>query len=82
VNHLFATLEEALAEIEAGTLADMRRVVVSREWWDALSDAERAAYHKRCLARGVDLSADDRLSRHYVELVGSEEPPLSSERRT
>lgn len=75
------SLEEALHDVEAGTLTGATRIVVSRTWWDALSDAERDEYHRRCLDQGVELSADDRISRHFVEVVGRDDPPLSTERR-
>jgi hypothetical protein len=79
------SLDEALRDLEAGTLSGVSRVIVSRGWWDALSSAERDRYHHRAVALGVTLSADDLISRHFVELVeGTDEggaPPLSSERR-
>lgn len=75
------TLDEALAALDDGTLANVSRLVVNRAWWDALSGKERTAYRQRCLDHGVQLSADDRISRHFVEVVNKDEPPLSSERR-
>ena len=78
----YHSLDEALGEIDAGALARNCRLVVSWAWWDALSETEREAYRSRCDARGVRLSADHRISRHFVEVAGLEEPPLSSEFRT
>ena len=75
------SLTEALADLDAGTLANVARIVVSEDWWEALSDGERATYTRRCDDRGITLSTDDRISRHFVELVGRNDPPLSSERR-
>lgn len=75
------TLDDAIAEIDHGTLVDVDRIVVSRAWWDALSVAERNTYRQRCIDRSVQLSADDNISRHFVEVVTKDEPPLSSERR-
>jgi hypothetical protein len=79
------SLPEALRDLEADTLSGVSRVVVSTAWWDALSGAERDDYQRRAAALGVALSADDRISRHFVELVSRDEeggtPPLSSERR-
>lgn len=79
------SLDEALRDIDAGTLKGVSRIVVSRGWWDALSGTERDAYRRRCLTGGIELSADDRISRHFVEVVeGGDKgggPPLSSERR-
>ena len=72
---------EALADLDAGTLANVARIVVSEDWWEALSDGERSTYTRRCADRGITLSTDDRISRHFVELVGRNDPPLSSERR-
>jgi hypothetical protein len=76
------TLNDALAAMNQGTLANVSRIVVSRTWWDGLSVSERNAYRQRCVDIGVDLSADDRISRHFVEVVtDDDEPPLSTERR-
>jgi hypothetical protein len=75
------SLDTALADIDSGTPRRVSRIVVSREWWDALSEHERDAYHKRCTDRGIELTADDRISRHFVEIIDGGEPPLSSERR-
>jgi hypothetical protein len=77
----YQTLEEALLEIHAGAVPHGSRIVVSWAWWDGLSEAERSAYEVRCEARGVRLSADHRISRHFVEVSGPETPPLSSEHR-
>lgn len=75
------TLEDALTAIEKRHLTNVSRIVVSRAWWDALSAGERSAYRNRCTGLGVELSADDRISRHFVEVITKDEPPLSSERR-
>ena len=77
----YRSLEEALAEIDAGTLPFGSRIVVSWAWWDALSEAERNTYQSRCDTRGVRLSTDHRISRHFVEVTGPETLPLSSEHR-
>jgi hypothetical protein len=77
----YTSLDEAVADIPVGTPARGVRIVVNRTWWDELSEAERRAYRVRCDDRGVGLTADDRISRHFVELAGVDEPPLSSERR-
>ena len=81
MTHRYTTLEEALAAIQAGAIPNGSRIVVSWGWWDALSEAERNAYQSRCDAGGVRLSADHRISRHFVEVSGPETPPLSSEHR-
>lgn len=75
------SLDDALGEIDAGTLANVARIVVSERWWDDLSGDQRRAYTRRCVDHGVELSVDDRISLHFVELVGKSDPPLSSERR-
>lgn len=75
------TLTDALAELEAGTLANVARIVVNSDWWESLSRTERATYTRRCADRAITLSTDDRISRHFVELVDRNDPPLSSERR-
>ena len=80
-----SSLDDALRELEAGTLAGIVRIVVSRSWWDALSPIERDGGQRRAERLGVALTADDRISRHFVELVEASDeegsPPLSSERR-
>ena len=77
----YNTLEEALAEVHAGAVPTGSRIVVNWTWWDELSEVERNAYQSRCDARGVRLSTDHRISRHFVEVSGPETLPLSSERR-
>ncbi len=73
------SLSQALDEIESGALA-ARTVVVSRRFWDALSQAEQDGYRGRAARAGVELRADEVLSSHFVEVRQSEEePPLSTE---
>jgi hypothetical protein len=74
------TLEEALEEIESGELAGVTAIVVNREWWQFLPAGDQSEFRKRCAKHGVDLRADDALSRHFVELASDrDEPPLSTE---
>ena len=75
-----STLTDALREIESGTLRGARAIIVSRPWWDEQSSVEQDAVHARCSRAGIELSVDDRLTRHLVEVRG-DEPPLSSEHR-
>jgi hypothetical protein len=79
------SLDEALRELAVGTVTGVSRIIVCRGWWDALSGAERDRYQRRAVAAGVALSADERISRHYVELVEVDDDggtrQLSSERR-
>ena len=75
------SLGDALVDVDAGTLANVVRIVVNEDWWETLSSSERATYTRQCVDRGITLSTDDRISRHFVELVGRNDPPLSSERR-
>ena len=75
------SLTQALAELEAGTLAGVRTVVVSRKWWNGLSMAERNAFRLRADRVGIELRADSAMSSHYVEARGGDAgPPLSTER--
>ena len=75
------SLEEALFKIDAGTLPHGSRVVVSSVWWDALTDADRQTFRTRSDMSGVHLSADRRISRHFVEISDELAAPLSSEHR-
>jgi hypothetical protein len=76
------SLTQALAELEAGTLAGVSTVVVSRRWWNGLSVPERNAFRLRADRAGVELRADSAMSGHYVEARGGDAgPPLSTERR-
>ena len=75
------SLAQALAELDAGTLANVARIIVSEQWWDGLSNDERRGYTRRCVERGIELSVDDRISSHFVELGGKNDTSLSSERR-
>ena len=76
------SLQWTLREIEDGTLVDVSRIVVSRAWWEELSIADRQEYRQRCMHHTIELHADDRLSRHFVEVLNAAEGPgLSSERR-
>lgn len=76
------TLEEALGEIESGTLTGVTAIVVNRQWWDLLAPGVQGDYRRRSSRNSVDLRADDALSRHFVELASDPgEAPLSTERR-
>ena len=76
------TLEDALGEIESGSLIGVRTIVVNQEWWQQLTTTVQSGYRKRCTRTGVDLRADESLSRHFVELAtDTREAPLSTERR-
>ena len=76
------SLTQALAELEAGTLAGVSTLVVSRHWWDGLSMPERNAFRQRADRAGVELRADSAMSNHFVEARGTDAgPPLSTERK-
>lgn len=79
MTHRYNTLEQALAEVHADAVPTGSRIVVSWGWWDRLSEVERNTYQSRCDARGVRLSTDHLISRHFVEVSGPETLPLSSE---
>jgi hypothetical protein len=75
------SLSQALEELEAGTLAGVSTLIVSGQWWAALSLKERATFRKRAGQAGVELRADSAMSGHFIELRGGESgPPLSTER--
>jgi hypothetical protein len=76
------SLSQALEELEAGTLAGVSALIVSRRWWDDLSLQERNTFRTRAGQAGVELHADDAMSGHFVEGRGGDSgPPLSTERR-
>jgi hypothetical protein len=76
------TLEEALDEIESEKLEGVTAIVVNLEWWQQLPLGTQNDFRRRCTRRGVDLRADEALSRHFVELASDRhEPPLSTEQR-
>ena len=73
-------LEQALSEIEAHSLAGASTVVVNLAWWAALSPAEQDAYRLRADRAHVELVADHELSSHYVEVRGTDDGSVSTER--
>jgi hypothetical protein len=76
------SLQQALSQVEDGALADVSTIVVNRGWWEALTAAARDGYQTRCTRQGIQLLADDRLSRNYVEVIGGpDRTPESTERR-
>jgi hypothetical protein len=76
------TLDEALLEIESGTLSGVTAIVVNRDWWQELTLKSQSGFRQRCTKSGVVLRADSALSRHFVELASdTREPPLSTEQR-
>jgi hypothetical protein len=77
----YHSIEDALTAIGAAAVVSDCRLVVSWEWWDALSEADRQVYRARCETLRVRLLADHRISRHFVEVSDADEPPLSSEHR-
>jgi hypothetical protein len=75
-----SSLEDALVDLEAGSLTGVVRIVVSRGWWDGLPRQEQYRYQVRCRALHVALFADEHMSPHYVEVsYAADDPPLSSE---
>jgi hypothetical protein len=76
------SLSQAFEELESGTLAGVSILVVSRRWWDGLSQQERNTFQTRAGGAGVELRADSAMSGHFVEARGGESgPPLSTERQ-
>ena len=74
-------LEAALGEIEAERLVGASTIVVNLHWWRGLPVAQQEAYRVRVDRAGLTLAADERLSRHYVEVRGRDEgPDLTTER--
>ncbi len=74
------SLAQALDDLEAGKLDGVATLVVSRNWWDALSLRDRRAFRARAGRAGVSLRADSAMSPHFVELRDGDDGPLSTER--
>ncbi len=72
------TLSQALDEFEAGALTGASTIVVSRRWWEALSANERDAYRRRAARIGIELSADEEITAHFVEVRGGEDAILTT----
>jgi hypothetical protein len=66
------SLEQALKEIQTHALDGASVIVVSRRWWDELSERERDGFRLRAEGIGVHLHADDRMSGHFVEVRGDD----------
>jgi len=76
------SLEWALVELEDGSIGGVSAIVVNLGWWERQSAVVQGAYRHRCAKLGIELRADDALSRHFVELgSGRDDPPLSTEYR-
>ena len=74
-------LEAALGEVEAERLVGATTIVVNLTWWTGLPVPQQEAYRMRADRAGIALSADGRLSSHYVEVRDVDEgPPMSTER--
>ena len=74
-------LEAALGEVEAERLVGATTIVVNLAWWTGLPIRQQEAYRSRADRAGIALSADGRLSSHYVEVRDVDDgPPMSTER--
>ena len=73
------SLTQALGEVEKRALTGVSTVVVSRQWWDGLSSNEQDEYRGRAARADVELRVDEAISRHFVEIRGKEDGPLSTE---
>jgi hypothetical protein len=77
------SLTQALADIEAGTLAGASTIVMSSDWWHQTPAQEQDRYRARAERAGVRLHADASMSRHFVEIRDDEGGlSLSSEHPT
>lgn len=73
------SLRHALDRAESGNAGQVTTIVVSRRWWQEISSGERNEYRQRAKALGIALRADSQMTSHFVEMRGSDGPPLSSE---
>jgi hypothetical protein len=78
----YPALEDALRDIQSGKVTGITAVIVNQEWWQQQDTGVQTEYRRRCARAGVELRADNTLSRHFVELIGDAgEPPLETEHR-
>jgi CheY-like chemotaxis protein len=66
------TLNGALAEVERGELAGTSSVVVSKSWWNELTDSQRSAFRKRAKKLSVALRSDEMMGQDFVEVRGAQ----------
>jgi twitching motility two-component system response regulator PilH len=76
------TLDQALAELERGSLGGTSSIVFGRAWWETLSPLQQTRFRKRAKKAGVSLRSDSVLGEHFVEVHARslEERALSTER--
>ena len=66
------TLNGALAEVERGELPGTSSVVVSKSWWNELTDSQRSAFRKRAKRLSVALRSDEMMGQDFVEVRGAQ----------
>ncbi len=74
------SLEHALADVESGELRRASAIVFSRTWWQDLPRAQHNGFAKRAKQAGVKLRSDSMLGGHFVEVRGTPDESLSTER--
>ena len=65
------SLDAALAEVEAGKLADTSSIVFGRGWWQELPRAQQSAFRKRAKQARISLRSDSLMKNHFVEIRGT-----------
>lgn len=68
------SLEDALLDLEQGSLKGTSSIVFGRGWWIQLSPIQQSGYRKRARKAGVNLRSDSLLSDHFVEVRGPSRP--------
>ena len=65
------SLDQALAEVESGRLADTSSIVFGRSWWEELPKSQQSAFRRRAKQARVSLRSDSLMKNHFVEIRGT-----------
>jgi CheY-like chemotaxis protein len=64
------SLDDALLDLERGSLKGTSSIVFSKEWWTRLTPPQQTTFRSRAKRAGVRLRSDSLLSNHFVEVRG------------
>lgn len=68
------SLDDALLDLERGSLRGTSSIVFSKEWWTGLTHPQQTTFRTRAKRAGVRLRSDSLLSNHFVEVRGPSRP--------